>query len=91
VQTAAVRRILAFCGKVVHWGQHYTQWGQHYTGVVAGMHFDINVPPGDPQMNRWTSVVREGPPRRDARSFGEPWKVPHAPTGVLSRARPTSR
>ena len=53
VQTAAVRRILAFCGKVVY-------WGQDYTGVVDGMHFEINVPPGDPSLARLATRIRAG-------------------------------
>jgi hypothetical protein len=48
-QTAAVRAILAFCGQVVY-------WGQDYRGVVDGMHFEINVPPGDARL---TALVRK--------------------------------
>jgi len=48
-QIAAVRSILAFCGKVVY-------WGQDYRGVVDGMHFEINVAPGDPRL---TALVRK--------------------------------
>ena len=40
---AAVRRILAVCGDVVY-------WGEDYRGVVDGMHFEIDVPPGDPRL-----------------------------------------
>ena len=52
-QTAAVRRILAACGRVVY-------WGQDYSGVVDGMHFEINVPPGDPGMTRLAASLRGG-------------------------------
>jgi len=53
VQTAAVRRILAFCGKVVY-------WGQDYTGTVDGMHFEIDVPPGDPALAKLVARIRSG-------------------------------
>ena len=50
-KTAAVRRILAFCGDVVY-------WGQDYRGVVDGMHFEIDVPPGSPPL---VQVGRKNP------------------------------
>ena len=50
-KTAAVRRILAFCGDVVY-------WGQDYRGVVDGMHFEIDVPPGSPQLSKLAAVIR---------------------------------
>ena len=53
VQTAAVRRILSFCGNVVY-------WGQDYTGTVDGMHFEIDVPPGDPALARLATRIRAG-------------------------------
>ncbi|HEY5151010.1 MAG TPA: M15 family metallopeptidase, partial [Mycobacterium sp.] len=52
-QTAAVRQILSFCGKVVY-------WGQDYTGTVDGMHFEINVPPGDPRLAGLAARTRTG-------------------------------
>jgi len=52
-QTAAVRQILVFCGKVVY-------WGQDYTGTVDGMHFEINVPPGDPRLASLATRIRAG-------------------------------
>ena len=52
-QTAAVREILSFCGKVVY-------WGQDYTGTVDGMHFEINVPPGDPRLAGLAARTRTG-------------------------------
>jgi len=52
-QTAAVRSILAFCGDVVY-------WGQDYRGVVDGMHFEIDVPPGDPRLSMLASRIRNG-------------------------------
>ncbi|HEY5150294.1 MAG TPA: M15 family metallopeptidase [Mycobacterium sp.] len=52
-QTAAVRRILTFCGKVVY-------WGQDYTGTVDGMHFEIDVPPGDPSLGLLAARIRAG-------------------------------
>lgn len=48
---AAVRRILAFCGDVVY-------WGQDYRGVVDGMHFEIDVPPGTSSLARLASKIR---------------------------------
>jgi len=50
-QISAVRRILAFCGKVVY-------WGQDYRGVVDGMHFEIDVPPGDPRISQLAWKIR---------------------------------
>ncbi|MEP6560523.1 MAG: M15 family metallopeptidase [Nakamurella sp.] len=38
-QKAAVRKILAFCGEVIY-------WGEDYRGTIDGMHFEIDVPPG---------------------------------------------
>jgi hypothetical protein len=52
-QTAAVRRILTFCGKVVY-------WGQDYTGTVDGMHFEINVSPSDPSLAQLAARIRAG-------------------------------
>ena len=51
-KTAAVRRILDFCGDVVY-------WGQDYRGVVDGMHFEIDVPPGDPALARLAAKTRQ--------------------------------
>lgn len=42
-QVSSIRAILAFCGNVVY-------WGGDYRGTVDGMHFEIDVPPGDPQL-----------------------------------------
>jgi hypothetical protein len=52
-QTAAVRLILASCGAVVY-------WGQDYRGVVDGMHFEIDVPPGDPALPQLAASIRAG-------------------------------
>ena len=52
-QTAAVRSILAFCGSVVY-------WGQDYRGTVDGMHFEINVPPGDPRLAALVRKIDSG-------------------------------
>lgn len=52
-QTAAVRRILQTCGDVVY-------WGQDYSGVVDGMHFEIDVPPGDPALPQLVWKIRTG-------------------------------
>ena len=54
-QTAAVRQILASCGKVVY-------WGQDYRGVVDGMHFEINVPPGNAALAQLANRIRNGAP-----------------------------
>lgn len=50
-QIAAVRQILSYCGDVVY-------WGQDYSGVVDGMHFEIDVPPGDPHLSMLASRIR---------------------------------
>jgi len=42
-QVAAIRKILAFCGDVIY-------WGGDYRGTTDEMHFEIDVPPGDPQL-----------------------------------------
>ena len=49
---AAVRRILAFCGDVVY-------WGEDYRGVVDGMHFEIDVPPSDPAVAKLAAKTRQ--------------------------------
>ncbi|WP_395726219.1 M15 family metallopeptidase [Nakamurella sp.] len=50
-QIAAVRRILSVTGDTVY-------WGQDYRGVVDGMHFEINVPPGDPRLAQAITRIR---------------------------------
>lgn len=54
-QTAAVRRILAFCGDVVY-------WGQDYRGVVDGMHFELDVPPGSAKLAQLVTKIRSTNP-----------------------------
>jgi hypothetical protein len=50
-QVAAIRDILAFCGDVVY-------WGGDYRGTTDEMHFEIDVPPGDPQLTALASRIR---------------------------------
>ena len=52
-ETAAVRDILAYCGSVVY-------WGQDYRGTVDGMHFEINVPPGDFRLTALAQRISSG-------------------------------
>lgn len=42
-QVAAIHRIVTDCDGVIF-------WGGDYTGTVDAMHFEINVPPGDPSL-----------------------------------------
>ena len=35
-------------------------WGQDYRGVVDGMHFEINVPPGDPRLAALVQKITSG-------------------------------
>jgi hypothetical protein len=72
-QTAAARRILAFCGKVV-------RWGQDYTGTVDGMRFEINVPPGDPSLARLATRIRAG---GEVPPTGYPDSVPAQPNSKV--------
>ncbi len=52
-QLVALRRILAVCGDVVY-------WGGDYSGVVDGMHFEIDVAPGDPRLAALVARLRGG-------------------------------
>lgn len=48
---ARLRRILTDCNGVVY-------WGGDYSGVTDAMHFEINVPPGDPRLPELAARIR---------------------------------
>ncbi len=50
-KVAAIRRILADCGGVIYWGGDYSR-------TADEMHFEINVPPGDPRLTALASKMR---------------------------------
>lgn len=50
-QVTAIRRILADCGNVLY-------WGGDFTGTPDEMHFEINVPPGDPSLPALVDKIR---------------------------------
>lgn len=50
-QVAAIRRILADFNNVVY-------WGGDFTGTPDEMHFEINVPPGDPSLPALAAQLR---------------------------------
>jgi hypothetical protein len=56
-QVASIRQILAICGSVV-------RWGGDYTGTADEMHFEINVPPGDPGVSQCAAAMSARPPVR---------------------------
>jgi hypothetical protein len=51
VQVRSLRNILADCGGVIY-------WGGDYSGVCDEMHFEINVPPGDPRLAALAARIR---------------------------------
>jgi hypothetical protein len=52
-QVASIRSILSFCGDVVY-------WGGDYRGTTDEMHFEIDVPPGDPALGALVSRINGG-------------------------------
>ncbi len=54
-QVSGIRRILADCGNVIY-------WGGDFSGIPDEMHFEINVPPGDPQLSALAAQIRGGIP-----------------------------
>jgi len=51
-QLVALRDILAYCGSVIYWGGDYSR-------TTDEMHFEINVPPGDPRLVALASQIRK--------------------------------
>jgi hypothetical protein len=62
-QVGGIRRILADCNGTVY-------WGGDFSGVPDEMHFEINVPPGDPRLPALAAQLRGGAPTRPVQQTG---------------------
>ena len=52
-EVSAIRAILAYCGDVVY-------WGGDYRGTTDEMHFEIDVPPGSPELSNLATEITSG-------------------------------
>lgn len=74
-QVTAIRRILTDCGNVVY-------WGGDFSGVPDEMHFEINVPPGDPSLPALAARIRGAVPVAPA---APPTRVVSLRAGINNR------